>query len=142
MNKLITSEKLKTKYQFSARSLARMVGIDNRLKQIANRALEISPLDFGIPEFGGLRAAEDQKKLYDLGLSKCDGYSKKSKHQSGRALDFYAFVDGKASWDEAHLAIVAAAFLQAAVELGYSIEWGGFWSNFVDMPHIQLKGDS
>ena len=53
-------------------------------------------------------------------------------------IDFYAYVDGKASWDEGHLALVATAFMQAAIKLGYKIQWGGLWKGFKDMPHIQL----
>ena len=80
----------------------------------------------------------------------CDGTIKKSHHQTGKALDFYAFVDGKASWDPAHLTMVATAYLQAASTLGYSIEWGGLWLGRNpttkdgirygwDMPHIELS---
>ena len=35
-------------YSFSARSRARMRGVDDRLIQIAQRALELSKVDFGI----------------------------------------------------------------------------------------------
>ena len=65
------------------------------------------------------------------------------------ALDFYAYIHGKASWEHKHLAMVATAFFQAASELGYRIEWGGLWKRKKpklidgipygwDMPHIQL----
>ena len=129
-------------HKFSPKSLERMVGVDTRLKLIAEYALKISTIDFGIPGHGGLRTQEEQMLLFTSGLSKCDGIEKLSKHQSGRALDFYAYVDGEASWDKGHLTSVAAAFLQSASQLGYAIEWGGFWTSFVDMPHIQLKDES
>jgi peptidoglycan L-alanyl-D-glutamate endopeptidase CwlK len=117
-----------------------MDGVDKRLIDIAHRALEISPIDFGIPGDGGLRTAERQNELYCDGKSKCDGYDKESYHQTGKALDFYAFVNGSASWQEYHLAIVGAAFLQAANELGHRLEWGGLWKSFKDYPHVQLVG--
>lgn len=126
-------------FKFSKRSLKNREGVDPRLIEISDRALQLSPIDFGIPKYGGLRTAEDQAKLFDDGKSKCDGYIKKSYHQSGKALDFYAFVDGKASWEREHLAIVAAAFLQAAAESGYKLEWGGLWKSFQDFPHVQLS---
>lgn len=116
-----------------------MAGVDNRLQKIAHRALEISKVDFGIPEFGGLRTAEEQNALYSRGSSQLDGYTKKSNHQSGKALDVYAYVDGRASWEREHMAMVACAMLQAANELGYKLTWGGLWSNFVDFPHFQLE---
>lgn len=117
-----------------------MEGVDDRLVQIANAALKISKIDFGIPGDGGIRTAERQNELYQDSKSKCDGYNNKSYHQTGRALDFYAYVDGKASWNELHLAMVATAFLQSAAILGYKLEWGGLFRNFKDMPHVQLRG--
>jgi peptidoglycan L-alanyl-D-glutamate endopeptidase CwlK len=125
-------------FKLSDRSRENMNGVDRRLVAIAEMAISISPIDFGIPQDGGVRTAERQFELFKAGKSKCDGFNKKSEHQSGLALDFYAFVDGKASWDREHLAIVAAAFLQSASMLGYKLNWGGLWKGFVDMPHVQL----
>ena len=126
-------------FQFSKKSEQRLLTADLRLQQIAHRALELSKIDFGIPEFGGKRTAQEQLGLYKAHKSNCDGIVKKSKHQSGLALDFYAFVNGKASWDKYHLAMVAAAFLQAANELGYKLTWGGLWTTFEDYPHVQVE---
>lgn len=36
-----------------------------------------------------LRSAEEQNRLFKQGLSKCDGYEKKSKHQFGISADLY-----------------------------------------------------
>ena len=124
--------------QFSKNSLARREGVNLKLVEISDLALKISPIDFGIPDHGGRRTKREQNQLFQDKLSKCDGYEKKSKHQDGKALDVYAYVDGKASWEEEHLSMVAAAMLQAASQLGYKLEWGGLWTNFVDMPHFQL----
>ena len=125
--------------KFSHTSLTRLLTVDIRLQVIANMAIQISRVDFGIPTTGGYRPKEVQHQLYEEGKSQCDGYKKLSKHQTGLALDFYAYVDGKASWDEHHLAMVGAAFLQAASELGYKLSWGGLWKNFPDYPHVQLE---
>lgn len=127
-------------FQFSERSLERMEGVDPRLKEIAKHAITISKIDFGIPQDGGLRTAERQAELFADGKSKADGVKKKSRHQSGMALDVYAYVEGKASWEKEHLAMVAAAMLQSASILGYKLEWGGLWRSFVDMPHFQIHG--
>ena len=115
-----------------------MEGVDTRLHEICEMALTISKVDFGIPSSGGLRTAEQQKELFNDGKSKCDGFISLSNHQSGNALDFYAYVDGKASWDDLHLAMVATAFLQAASHLGYTLRWGGNFKNFKDFPHVEL----
>lgn len=141
-----------TKLKLSARSKQRREGIDPRLIEISDLAIQISLVDFGHPKDAGLRTAERQNELYGSGASKADGYNKLSNHQSGKALDFYAFVAGRASWQEEHLALVAAAFLQAASILGYKVTWGGLWerrkpkykngiSYGWDMPHIELLED-
>jgi len=111
----------------SKRSLERREGVDSNLIAVNDLALKISVIDLGIPEHGGLRTAETQNQLYLDGFSKADGYNNLSNHQSGGALDFYAFVNGKASWEHHHLAMVAAAHLQAASMLGVKLSWGGFW---------------
>jgi len=124
-------------------------GVDIRLIQVSDLALTISLVDFGHGRDAGKRTAERQNILHKNGVSPhCDGYDKLSEHQSGNALDFYAYVDGKASWAPEHLAMVAAAFLQAASMLGYRIKWGGLWPTKRsklygwDMPHIQLMENS
>ncbi len=135
-------------FKLSDKSISRMEGVSPQLREIANLAIQFTKVDFGIPNDGGVRTAERQKELYDNGKSKADGYFKQSNHQSGEALDFYAYVDGKASWKHSHLAMVAAAFLQASSALKYPIEWGGLWSTGDnidnidygwDMAHIELK---
>jgi peptidoglycan L-alanyl-D-glutamate endopeptidase CwlK len=125
-------------YHLSNRSKKNSEGVDQRLIEIRDLAIHITVVDFGIPGSGGLRTAEEQRALFVAMKSKCDGYDKLSRHQSGKALDFYAYVDGHASWEEKHLAMVAAAFLQAAAMLGYKLKWGGLWKGFKDMPHVQL----
>ena len=135
-------------FRFSKTSNLRRLGVDCRLIQISDRALEISVIDFGIPKYGGIRTAEEQYELFLDGKSRADGTNDLSYHQSGKALDFFAFVDGNASWHPGHLAMVAAAFLQASAELGYRLTWGGLWlpvktTNGVphgwDAGHVQLE---
>lgn len=137
-------------YQLSSRSKERRAGIDRRLIEIDDLAITLTKLDYGHPKDSGLRTAVRQNELYnttnDEGerLSQCDGYNDISEHQKGNALDYYAYVDGKASWDPLHLAMVAAAYLQAASILGHKLEWGGLFGRQDgkpgwDMPHIQLK---
>ena len=125
-------------FTLSKRSKERRRGVNSALIEISDLAITLTAIDFGHPEHAGKRSTETQRGLFDKGLSKCDGTMRKSYHQSGNALDFYAYVDGKASWKKEHLAMVACAFLQAASILGYQLEWGGLWKSFKDMPHFQL----
>jgi len=132
-------------FKLSNNSKERRKGVDPRLIEISDLAIQITLVDFGHGPDSGIRTEKRQNELYREGKSKLDGFEKKSFHQTGRALDFYAFVDGKASWDEAHLAMVASAFLQAAGTLGHSVSWGGLWQSSKggvygwDMPHIELS---
>ena len=128
-------------YRLSVKSKQNRQGVDSRLIETSDLAIQISVVDFGHPADAGKRTAERQNELYLDGKSKADGYKKLSRHQSGKALDFYAFVNGKASWDTEHLAMVAAAFLQAASILGYKLKWGGLWKSFKDYPHVELLDD-
>lgn len=134
-------------FKLSDKSKQRREGIDRRLIEISDLAIQITKIDFGVPADGGIRTAERQFELFQKKVSKVDGYDKKSYHQTGKALDFYAYIFGRASWEPEHLAMVAVAHLQAASMLGYKIEWGGLWSSKKeingipygwDMAHIQL----
>ena len=128
-------------YQLSDRSLNRLGGVDPRLVEVIKKAITLTKVDFGIPEYGGLRTVEEQKKLFQTGRSKADGVSRPSYHQTGRAVDVYAYINGEASWDRCHLSKVANAVLQAANQLGYTVNWGGLWKSFKggDYPHFQIE---
>ena len=129
-------------YTFSNRSLMQLNGVDARLSELMKRAIKVSPIDFGIPTLGGLRTAEEQKRLFDKGVSNCDGYKVKSFHQTGKAIDVYAFVNNKASWDKQHLSLIAGVVLSEAARLQIGVKWGGTFDskhfNGWDMPHFQL----
>jgi peptidoglycan L-alanyl-D-glutamate endopeptidase CwlK len=126
------------KWKLSRTSAHVVAGVHEKLQKISERALEISPMDFGYPRDGGLRTSVDQRDLYDRGLSKLDGTNKKSKHQTGRALDVFAFINGQASWDKPHLAVVVMAHMQAANELGIRLKSALLWENMTDWPHMEL----
>ena len=81
-------------YKLSKRSLSRLDGIRSVLIATIVEGIKNSPYDFGIPQYGGLRTAEDQLELYNKGVSKCDGVKNKSYHQSGNAFDIYIFHKG------------------------------------------------
>ena len=117
-------------YKLSQRSLLRIAGIDDELLELVQRSIAKSPIDFGIPEFGGYRTAKEQNELFKKDVSKCDGIKVLSKHQSGNAFDVYAYINGRASWDPVHLAIIAGVILSEAKVMNLKIRWGGtFGSN-------------
>ncbi|MFA5234558.1 MAG: hypothetical protein WC390_09180 [Sulfurimonas sp.] len=53
--------------------------------------------DFPVMDFV-MRSQSEQKRLFDAGLSKCDGKIKISRHQLGLAMDIY-FLDDKGNID-------------------------------------------
>ena len=126
-------------FKLGANSINNMSGIDERLISIAELAITLTNIDFGIPSTGGLRSTEDQAKLFTSGVSKADGRTNKSYHQTGKAVDVYAYVDGKASWDKLHLSLIAAAMLQASSQLGFELKWGGLWKSWQDYPHFEIR---
>lgn len=126
-------------FQLGENSINNMSGIDERLISITELAITLTNIDFGIPNTGGLRSTEDQAKLFTSGVSKADGRTNKSYHQTGKAVDVYAYVDGKASWDKLHLSLIAAAMLQASSQLGFELKWGGLWKSWQDYPHFEIR---
>ena len=131
-------------YRLSKRSISNMVGVDSRLIEVAELAIEITKVDFGIPSDGGLRTDEEQFEIFKRGNSNCDGYKNKSNHQAdegeeGKALDFFPFVNGSVDYGAGNCDHVAAAFLEAANRLGIKISWSGFWTGFQEKCHIQLE---
>jgi len=125
--------------KLSKRSIGRLKNIDPLLIVIIADAIKDSPYDFGIPQHGGLRTADEQNLLFQNLKSKCDGFKKKSYHQSGKAFDIFAYVDGKASWNKKYLEKIAR-HLQKVAENKYNIDldWGGDWRSWKDMPHFQM----
>ena len=91
----------------------------------------------------GLRTQLQQAALYAKGrtekgpkVTNCDGYVKKSNHQSkadgyGHAVDL-CFVSPEPFAEEHPWAEMGAR----AKALG--LEWGGDWTSFPDRPHVEL----
>lgn len=148
--------RIKRMFKFSTSSVKNMEGVYPEIVTIFKVALEDSPIDFGVPKDGGVRSAESQNEMFnDPDVeTQCDGYESISNHQEkddgwGYALDFYAYVDGRASWDKVHLSLVAGTILSTANRLlregkvSIRLKWGGeFGSNTFhgwDYPHIEGK---
>jgi len=125
-------------YKLSQRSLKRLKGVDKRLVSIVKEAIHNSPYDFGIAWMGGYRTAEMQNDLYSAQKSKCDGYKKKSKHQTGLAFDIVVYKDGVITWDSNTFSDVADHIMYIATTKGVTLTWGGNWRNFRDLPHFEI----
>jgi peptidoglycan L-alanyl-D-glutamate endopeptidase CwlK len=134
-------------YTFSTKSLSRLSTVHPKLQEVMTEAIKHSPIDFGIPPYGGKRTAEEQAKLHKDGLSTLDGVNRKSRHQSGEAVDVFAYVCGKASWDHRHIRFLAGHILGTANRIGVDLRWGGDWDgdndysdqSFNDLVHFELR---
>ena len=137
-------------YNWGKTSLKRMKGLDERLVKVLFRAIRIASkkkdgVDLTIPHFGGLRTADEQNKLFENGFSKCDGYEKKSFHQSGRAVDVIPYVKGENIYQmkEAEKQLlfhkVAVCMLEASNKEGVRLNWGGNWTSWLDRPHFEIR---
>ncbi len=120
--------------------------------RIANVRKTYCP-DFGISD--GFRTILKQSKLFEIGrkwntthgewdtigktVTNCDGVINKSNHQSGLAIDFIVWIDGKISEDPAMYALVATCFYEAAANLKLEGEWGGCYKSLSDLGHFDIK---
>lgn len=119
-------------FRFSRRSKDRLVGVHPDLVKVATRALELTPVDFGITE--GVRSLETQKKYVAEGKSQ----TMKSRHLHGFAVDVVAYPKDKDTWNMKYYRMIADAFKQAGRELGVPVVCGVDWVTFKDGPHIEL----
>lgn len=120
-------------YQFSKRSLDRMLSLHPDIVQVMKLAISRSPVDFTVLE--GLRTVERQKHLVATGASK----TMNSRHLTGHAIDIAPLDNGVVSWDWPLYHKLAPVIKEAAEELGVDLEWGGDWTSFKDGPHWQLS---
>ena len=120
-------------FRLSARSRSRLQGVHPDLVRVVERAITITPIDFMVTE--GLRDAQRQAGLVKAGASK----TLKSRHITGHAVDICALVNGEVRWDWPLYPRIAAAFKQAAQELGIPLNWGGDWPRLRDGPHFELN---
>ena len=127
------------KENMNQRSLDRLKGVKQVLIDILVAAAKDSPYHYEIPEDGGLRTPERQNFLFKKGVSKCDGYNKKSEHQTGKAYDIFLMIDGKASWDKKALRETQYHIRKVAKEkFNTELNLGCDWVSYPDYPHGQL----
>ena len=129
-------------FRLSNRSINRLEGVHHDLVMVVQRAIEITPLDFGISE--GLRNSERQQALFDSGAST----TLKSRHLTGHAIDLVCYFEGEVSWHIGHYQrLHEEAMDVAANELDINIVWGADWDDdgdytdqkFIDGCHWELS---
>jgi peptidoglycan LD-endopeptidase CwlK len=109
-------------FRLSQRSLDRLTGVKPQLVEVVRRAIEITPVDFGVTE--GLRTVETQRKYVAAGKSQ----TMNSKHLTGDAVDLVAYIEGQVSWELNVYDDIADAMKQAAIEQDVALRWGAAWN--------------
>ena len=109
-------------FTFSEASRRRLEGVKPDLLNLCDRALQLSPIDFGILQ--GMRTLEDQAVLVSVGASQ----TMDSKHLTGEAIDFAPYWGGRYREEFPFFYLVADAFKDASLELAIRFRWGGAWT--------------
>jgi peptidoglycan L-alanyl-D-glutamate endopeptidase CwlK len=133
-------------FVFGKKSKKKLKNVDEVVKRVCKRALEISTVDFSVID--GFRTQEQQREMFDKGASELDGTMKISDHQTGMAVDVIPFLRGYDIWDTKDLTVRSAwlelyrAFMRAAMQEGVELEFGLGYniSGGRDWPHISFKG--
>ncbi len=109
-------------FKLSNRSKGRLEGVNPKLVQVVNKAIELTKVDFGVT--CGMRTVEEQEKLVASGASQ----TMKSKHLEGRAVDLVAYIGPNITWALNKYDELADAMADAAVVYSVPIKWGAAWS--------------
>jgi len=137
-------------FSFGSKSRDKLSDVDSIMLELCERALKESDIDFSIIE--GFRTKEQQKALYDQGLTELDGYMSLSAHQMGYAVDILPYVRDengsmldcwnynnpkvRLAWFEVYRAFLREARLMSlTLELGLTYNINGV----IDYPHIEIK---
>ncbi len=137
-------------FKLSRNSKRNLKGVSNSLKILVERVLAKSPHDFGIPQYGGLRTAQEQNNLFwkRPSVTTLDGFNKKSYHQSGKAVDIFVYDEHGACWEckekYKEISEIFKNEFDLMKEEGLFSEneflyWGGDWTRFKDLPHFEIK---
>jgi len=109
-------------FKLSQRSLDNLEGVDERLAAVVKQAIHDTKIDFGV--ICGLRTIEEQRILVQKGASQ----TLKSKHIDGKAVDLFAYVGSRGSWELNLYDDIADAMARSAKNIGVGICWGAAWS--------------
>lgn len=120
-------------FALGPKSLAELTGVHPRIVAVVHRAIELSPVDFGVHD--GLRTEAEQREYVARGVSQTmNSMHMKQADGYGHAVDLVPYINGKLRWEWPPIYHIAAAVRQAAVELKVPLRWGGCWRQIMDIP--------
>jgi len=136
-----------TTYQFSHRSKKNLQTVDERLRLLAHRAIDI--IDFTVLE--GRRSKGRQNTLYEQGKSKLQWPESKHNVEDpdglARAIDIAPYPINWEHKDE--FILLGGIMIALAHEMGITLRWGGDWDgdndlydqDFDDLVHFELDDE-
>tara|TARA_R110000851_G_scaffold231605_1_gene384385 strand:+ start:239 stop:670 length:432 start_codon:yes stop_codon:yes gene_type:complete len=139
-------------FKLSKRSKKNIKDVRKTIIEMVTRVLVKSDHDFGIPNDGGKRTAQEQNNLYHLRVNGnrvtwLDGFNKLSFHQSGDAVDIFIYDEHGACWacieKYKHVADLMKLEFELMKEEGLfkseeKLVWGGDWRR-KDLPHFEVR---
>lgn len=137
-------------FYFGERSRARLATCHPALVRVAERAIEITPIDFAI--IHGFRDEDLQNTLFESGASKVRWPFSQHNNLRGSepcalAFDFAPWVNDDIDWsDNLIFAKLAGVIFAAGIECKVELRWGGDWDRdastrdqrYMDLGHIEL----
>lgn len=116
-----------TRFVLGTNSRRELQGVHPNLVRIVERAITLTPVDFGVHD--GLRTEAEQRQYVTRGVSQ----TMNSKHLRqattgfGHAVDLVPFINGKLRWEWPPIYEIAAAMAQSCRDLNLDLRWGGCW---------------
>ena len=142
-------------YEYGTRSANKLSTCCTPLQLIMVEALKRTPYDITIVH--GWRGKQVQDALFDSGASRKkfphSRHNMSNDHMSvdpfktSDAIDFAPWVNGTISWNDTHIfACIAGVIISTALDLGYTVRWGGDWDSdgttsdqtLMDWGHIEI----
>lgn len=130
-------------FKFGSKSQSKLYMVNSTLVEIAEEAISISTVDFGIYE--GIRTIEQERENIRNGVSKLSN-PRDCKHCPqfdglSHAVDAVPYVDGAYQWLWPECYKIAKAFRHAALRRGALIRWGGVWDRNLNSLGDDLDGE-
>ena len=144
-------------FHYGTQSALRLATCHPKLQEVANLAIQQSPVDFTIVH--GWRGEEEQNELVRIGVSETPWPTSKHNHRHrpapgeeeipySLAVDFGPWIDRQIPWDDTHaFAVIAGVWFAAAARCDAELRWGGDWDldgsttdqTFMDYGHLELR---
>jgi peptidoglycan L-alanyl-D-glutamate endopeptidase CwlK len=122
---------------FGKHSRERLTTCHPDLQAVLHEAIKVT--DFTV--LCGYRGEKEQNAAYARGSSKLRYPMSNHNVQPSHAVDCVPYPIKEETEDEdiPRFHFLAGVILATAARMGVSLDWGGHWHSFPDMPHFELK---